>query len=149
MPYATKADILEQLDEDILVQLTDDTDMGVVGEDAVVRAIADADAVIDGYCGTRYAVPFTDVPVIIRKLAVDIAIYNLYARRKGAPEDRKARHENAVKLLRDVSLGKITLGGDAPAEDTDSGPEVTTKKSDRIFSTGKSSDGSAGTLDNY
>ncbi|MBW2673866.1 MAG: DUF1320 domain-containing protein [Deltaproteobacteria bacterium] len=149
MSYALKADILEQLDEDILIQLTDDTDAGTVDDDMVTRAIADADAEIDGYCGTRYDVPFSPVPVMIRKLSVDIAIYNLYARRKGVPEDRQKRYDNALRFLRDVSRGLISMGSDAPAMDTDSGPEATTKKSDRIFMTGKNSDGSAGSLDNY
>lgn len=149
MSYATQADILEQLDEDILVQLTDDADAGVVDADMVTRAIADADAEIDGYCGTRYDVPFTSVPAMIRKISVDIAIYNLYARRKGTPEDRQKRYENAVRFLNNVSKGVITLGGDAPAQDLDSGPEATAKKSDRIFSIGRSSDSSTGTLDNY
>ena len=75
MPYATQADILDQLDEDILIQLTDDADTGDVVDDVVTRAIADADAEIDGYCGKRYSVPFDTVPPIIRKFAVDIAIY--------------------------------------------------------------------------
>ena len=46
MAYCTQADILEQLDEDILIQLTDDDDLGAVDADMVTRAIADADALI-------------------------------------------------------------------------------------------------------
>jgi len=149
MSYCAKSDILEQLDEDVLIQLTDDDDVGAVDDDVVTRAIADADAEIDSYCGTRYDVPFSSVPVMIRKVSVDIAIYNLYARRKGAPEDRKERYDDAVSFLKGVSKGLATLGGDAPSTDDDSGPEVTTKKSDRIFSVGRDSDSSTGTLDNY
>lgn len=114
MAYCTKADILEQLDEDILVQLTDDDDLGVVDDDVVTRAIADADAEIDSYCGTRYDVPFSPVPPIIRKRSVDLAICNLYARRRGVPEDRKERCKEAVTWLRDVSTNKATLGEDDP-----------------------------------
>jgi len=148
MAYSTRSDILEQLDEDVLIQLTDDVDAGVVDDDAVTRAIADADSEIDSYCGAHYEVPFETVPAMVRKLSVDISIYNLYARRKGAPEDRKQRYDSAIRFLRDVSTGKASLGSTAP-DDSDGGPEATTKKSDRIFSTGKTSDSSNGTLDNY
>ena len=148
MGYCTKSDILEQLDEDVLIQLTDDVDAGIVNDDAVTRAIADADSEIDSYCGAHYEVPFETVPSMVRKLSVDIAIYNLYARRKGAPEDRKQRYDSAIRFLRDVSSGKASLGATAP-DDSDGGPEATTKKSDRAFTIGRGSDSSAGTLDNY
>jgi len=146
--YSAQTDILEQLDEDILIQLTDDVDAGVVDDDAVTRAIADADSEIDSYCGAHYEVPFSDVPAMVRKLSVDISIYNLYARRKGAPEDRKQRYDSAIRFLRDISTGKASLGSTAP-DDSDGGPEATTKKSDRKFSLGRDSDNSSGTLDNY
>jgi len=149
MAYCTKADILEQLEEDVLIQLTDDDDAGVVDEGKVTRAIADADAEIDSYCGTKYDVPFSTVPVMLRKMSVDIAIYNLYARRRGAPEDRKERYDDAISFLKDISKGIASLGGDGPSADDDSGPEATTVKSDRVFSRGRASDSSTGTLDNY
>lgn len=149
MGYSIQTDLLEQISEDRLVQLTDDGDAGVIDTSVVTRAITDADAEIDGYCGTRYDVPFLPVPVMIRKLSVDIAIYNLYARRKGVPDDRQKRYDNALRFLRDVSRELISLGSDTPATDTDSGPEATPPKSDRIFTTGRASDGSAGSLDNY
>ena len=149
MAYCTKTDILEQIEEDVLIQLTDDDDAGVVDEGKVTRAIADADAEIDSYCGTKYDVPFSTVPVMIRKMSVDISIYNLYARRRGAPDDRKKRYDAAISFLKDVSRGIASLGGDGPSADDDSGPEATTVKSDRVFSRGRVSDSSTGSLDNY
>jgi len=149
MAYCIQNDILEQVDEDVLIQLTDDDDAGVVDADVVTRAIADADAEIDSYCGARYNLPFYPVPEMVRKLSVDIAIYNLFARRKGAPDDRKKRYDDAIRFLRDIAKGIGTLGADAPADDDDSGPEASTIKSDRIFSRGRTSDGSTGSLDNY
>ena len=137
MAYCTQDDILEQLDEDILIQLTDDADAGVVDSDKVTRAIADADAEIDSYCGVRNSVPFTTVPARIRMLSVDIAIYNLYARRKGAPENRKERYDNAIRYLKDVSTGKASLGAndpDTPPLDSHT-PEIT--QSTRIFTRDK------------
>ena len=137
MAYSLQADLLGQISENKLIQLTDDDDAGSIDADVITRAIADSDVEIDGYCGTRYTVPFTTVPAIIRKVSVDIAIYNLYARRKGAPDDRQKRYDNAIKFLTNVSKALISLGADDP----DSTPAETHKpeisQSDRIFTRDK------------
>jgi len=134
MAYCTETDIKRQIDWDTLVQLTDDTDSGLIDSDILDRAIADADAEIDAYCGSRYSVPFTTVPDVIRKRSVDITIYNLYARRRGAPDDRKERYTNAMQFLKDVARNIVSLGEDDP-DGVPSGanaPEISS--SDRIFS---------------
>jgi phage gp36-like protein len=151
MPYCLQADIEEQISQDELVELTDDSGVGVVDTSAVTRAIADADAEIDSYCGSRYTPPFDPVPVMIRKLSVDIAAYNLFSRRSALkiPNERQKRYENSIRFLRDVAKGLISLGADAPSEPDDSQPQTTRTHADRIFTSGKTSDGSVGTLDNY
>jgi len=68
MSYSAQSDLLEQISEDKLIQLTDDLDAGTIDTDVITRAIADADAQIDSYCGKRYNVPFSTVPTMIRKL---------------------------------------------------------------------------------
>jgi len=139
MAYATKTDIIEQLDEDTLIQLTDDAGAGTVDDSRVTRAIADADAEIDSYCGVRYSVPLSPVPPVIRKGSVDIAVYNLYARRRGAPEDRKDRYNDAIRFLRDVAAGKASLGADDPDGAPGGGNAPSIDYSDRIFTRDKMS----------
>lgn len=134
MAYCAKTDILEQLDEDILIQLTDDEDTGLVDDTKVTRAIADADAEIDSYCGVRYPVPFSTVPGIIRKLSVEFSIYNLYARRKGVSDDRKDRYDNGIRFLRDVSKGVVSLGADDPDTPPSDANQPQITSSERIFS---------------
>ncbi len=131
MAYCVRADILGLISEETLIQLTDDNGAGIVDDAVVTRIITDADAEIDGYCGEKYTLPFSPVPTIIRKISVDIAIYNLYARRQGAPDDRAKRYDNAVKLLKDIQTGKVTLGSTAPTEVAQDTVEV--EKKDRIF----------------
>jgi phage gp36-like protein len=133
MAYSDQDDILEQLDEDILVQLTDDADAGAVDTDKVTRAIADADALIDGYCGRRYTVPFTTVPALILKFSVDIAIYNLYGRRKGAPDDRRTRYNDAVSFLKAVAKNEAALGEDDPLSAESEAPQMSSLNPDRVF----------------
>jgi len=115
MPYSTISDVQDQLSEAELIGLTDDAAAGAVDTDVVARAIADADEEIDGYAGSRTKVPLSPVPGIIRKYSVDVAIYNLYARRQNSiPEIREKRYDNAVKFLAKVATGAITLGADDP-----------------------------------
>jgi len=47
----------------------------------------------------------------VRKVAVDLAVYNLYARRVNeVPEAHKDRYKSAVRLLQDIARNVVTLG---------------------------------------
>ncbi|MEM5787183.1 MAG: DUF1320 domain-containing protein [Syntrophobacteraceae bacterium] len=109
MPYCSIDDIRNQLDEARLVQLTDDEGAGVVSEARVSRAISDADQEINCYLGSRSAVP-VQAAEPLRRLSVDISIYNLYGRREKVPAIRMERYRSAVRFLEQVAIGKITLG---------------------------------------
>lgn len=116
MAYCTQDDILDQLDEAVLIQLTDDAGVGAADADKVIKAIEDADATIDAYCQGRYTIPLSPVPNKIRQVSADIAIYNLFSRRgDAAPETRKDRHKEAIRFLEKVSEGRIKLGAATPA----------------------------------
>jgi len=132
MPYCTQDDILEQIDEAVLIQLTDPLG-AAIDDDVVSRAIEDADATIDSYCQDRYSVPLDPVPAKARQISVDIAIYNLYSRRGDtAPEVRKDRHKEAIRWLEKVNKGDIKLGAATPASINTSG-SVNISSNDRIF----------------
>lgn len=139
MPYCTQADLLEQIEESELVQITDDADAGALDDSVVARAIADADAEIDSYCAARYTLPFALVPAMIRKVAVDIAIYNLCSRRgRNVLDTRKARYDNAVRFLKSVSAGDVSLGADDPAPPVQ-GHAPQFAGNDRVFTRNKMS----------
>lgn len=111
MPYALKADMLEEFSENELIQLTD-RDIPATGEivDAVLdRALSGASAEIDGYLA-RYGGSVPDLPILTR-YACDIARYRLY--RSGAPEEVRNRYKDATRFLEHVSTGKISLGAAA------------------------------------
>jgi phage gp36-like protein len=136
--YCTKADILKQVAETVLIQLTDDANVGAVDDAIVEQEIENAAGEINGYCAERYPVPLSPVPPIIRKFSVDIAIYNLFARRKGASDDRKARYDNAIRFLRNVSSGRVSLGASAP-EPVTTTDSVAMESGTRIFTRDKMS----------
>jgi phage gp36-like protein len=139
MAYCTQADILKRLTENELLALADDDNDGSVDADIVTEAIADADAEIDGYVGTRHAVPLATVPALVLRLSVTIAINNLYLRRTGSlPDSVKTAYDRAVAMLRDISKGTLSLGADDPdgsPPDTDR-VRVATTNNAKIFGRG-------------
>ena len=112
--YCAKADILDLLEEQLLIQLTDDEGTGLVNDARVAKAIEDACGEVDGYLGSRYPLPLVTVPAIVRKCAVDIAIYNLFSRTVGAPEERRDRFKDSVAFLSKVGSGTLGLGAGDP-----------------------------------
>lgn len=113
--YCSQADILERLPEETLIQLTEDAGAGTVDAAVVARAIEDADAEIDGYLGSRHQVPLSPVPALVRKISVELAVYHLFSRRGGAPEEWRQRYEDNRRLLENVAKGLVTLGQSDPA----------------------------------
>jgi phage gp36-like protein len=132
MSYCTLTDITKAISEEVVKQLTDDDNLGVINEDNVNAAIVAADATIDAYC--QQADPFSPVPAKVIELAVDIAVYNLYSRSDLAlPEIRKDRYSAALRFLEKVAEGKISqLGTTTPAPATAEGAEVSNSNA-RIF----------------
>ncbi len=115
-------DLLGKVSEGVLIECTDDEGTGQVDADKVNQAIEDATSEINGYCMARYEVPFNPVPPFIKKLAADIAIYNLFSRR-GYDEDSADRsildrYKNAVRVLENIAKGVITLGQPQPPPET-------------------------------
>jgi len=115
--YITRTDLLDALSEQQLVQLTDDDKLGIADETKISKAITDADAEINGYIATRYAVPITPATDLVKKFSKTIAVKNLWARRQRVPETVRQDYDDVVAQLRDIAKGVITLGVDpAPAE---------------------------------
>jgi len=138
MPYSTIDDIRELLPEAEILRLTDDEGLGVAGVTRVSEAIAQADSEIDGYCGGRYRVPVEPVPELLKKLSVDMAVYNLYSRAvQVMPGVRAERYRNAVRQLEGISKGLVFPGVSArPASDTGHGAETNRDAADNVFSRG-------------
>lgn len=111
MTYATQQNLIDRYGENELIQLTDRQGLGTIDATVVSRALADADAQINGYLAARYTLPLSaPVPTILERLACDITRYALYEDR--VTEIVEKRYKDAVALLRDVSAGKAELGLD-------------------------------------
>jgi phage gp36-like protein len=133
MTYATQSGLIQRYGEQMLVALTDRADVpsGAIDADVVARALAEADALIDGYLAGRYSLPLTIVPPILPPIAEVIAIYSLHITE---PEAKvKADYEAAMKRLAEISKGVILLkdaaGIEPPATGT-SGAQITDRTRD-------------------
>lgn len=110
MAYCSQEDLLTLISEAELAQLT--AEVGDIPDAQVVAAaIAQADAEIDSYLGTRYEVPFSPVPAQVKALAVDLAIYHLCSRRSVAPTVRRQKYEAALAFLKQVAAGQAVVEG--------------------------------------
>jgi phage gp36-like protein len=111
MAYCTQADLEERYGAAELVELTDRDRIGVADATAIARAIADADALVNGYLAGRYTLPLASTPPALTRLACVVARYHLYA--DHPTEHVRRAYEDAVRLLEQVAAGKVTLGLDA------------------------------------
>lgn len=126
MTYATLQQLTDRFGERMLLQLTDRSKppTGVIDVDVVNRALADTDAMIDGYVAGRYAMPLSDVPPFLVDLAQVIAIYKLHP---FAPDPKiKDDYANAIKALERIAAGQIRLpvAGIEPASSGAAGVET-------------------------
>lgn len=108
MSYATQADMEARYGLDELVARTDRNAVGAVDATVLNRALADADAEIDGYLAARYALPLPTVPAMLARIACDIARYRLWE--DLASDEVRRRYEDARRLLEAISRGTVSLG---------------------------------------
>lgn len=107
MTYATQQDMVDRFGQVELAQLTDRAAGSVIDTAVLGRALADADAEIDAYLGSRYTLPLTSLPPVLPRMAADIARYRLYDDR--ATDSVRERYSDALKTLRDIASGLVKL----------------------------------------
>lgn len=133
MAYATQADLVTRFGSDELAQLTDRINGSVIDASVVARAIADAEAEIDGYLAARYQMPLASVPAVLGRLACDMARYYLYDDR--FTEAVRKRYEDAVRLLKAMASGDVKLDAVVVLAPSASGATtVSSRAPERVFS---------------
>lgn len=116
MTYCTQAQLADRVGTPMLVVLTDRAAVptGVVNVDVLNRALADADALIDGYLAVRHVLPLATVPALVADLAQAITLWKLHT---SEPEAKiKADYEDALRRLKDIASGAIRLSDVAGVE---------------------------------
>lgn len=126
MTYAVRADLEDRYGAEELTQRETMLPAG-----AVAQALADADAVIDGYTAGRYTVPLSPVPSNLPRVACQLARYGLL----GNAADERARkdYEDAMAWLKDVAAGRVILTEATVAATTAVSARPATRTTDRQF----------------
>jgi len=124
--YLTVDGLLARLGENEAGQILGS---GLRGSRVIDRAKAEmeiqaVDALIDGYVLVRYPRGIKPVPALLKGIAYDIARYRL--RGLGGQSDSmaevvKARYQDALKALQNISNGVITLDTDGDGQQPEGG----------------------------
>lgn len=133
MPYCTIDELTERYSESLLVQISDRADeaTGEIDTGLIDRAIADADALIDGYLKVRYALPLAAVPRLVKDLSLRISIY--FAHAHVAADKIKEDYKDALRVLEAISKGLIVLDIDGAEPAASGASEVRTNAPERPF----------------
>ena len=131
--YASQQDLVDRFGQDELIRLTNPDDLQATTIDTarLDRAIADAEASVDGYLAGPYDTPLDPVPRVVTKITCDLARFELYD--EHAPEQITARKEDALKFLRSVARGDVTLGSSASGEQVERDDQANIESGGRVF----------------
>ena len=135
MTYATQTDLVDRFGETELAQRTNRVDGLTINTVVLARALADADAEIDSYLAIRYALPLGSTPVVLVRMAADLARYRLYD--DGVPDTVRQRYEDAVALLKRMASGEVKVAGSAAlVVSSGSGNAVAARVPAQVFTPG-------------
>ncbi|KAA6404487.1 DUF1320 domain-containing protein [Candidatus Tokpelaia sp.] len=126
--YLTVDDLLTRLGEHEADQILGTGNRGNrrIDRERAQTEIMAVDALIEGYVRPRYPRGFTVLPPLLSGLAYDIVRYRLRGlggQSSDMAEVVKQRYDDALKALRDIANGMITLDTDGDGEQPD-GPTV-------------------------
>lgn len=126
MSYTTQSQLTDRYGSRMLIALTDRAypGTGAVDTAVVTRALADADAMIDGYLQGRYALPLASTPALLVDVAEMIAIWKLHT---AAPDPKiETDYKGALMTLKDIANGvvRLSVAGVEPANPNASGVRV-------------------------
>jgi phage gp36-like protein len=101
----------ETLGTQLTAQLSGDGEGANIDDAVLDKAITDAQSIVDGKVGVKYAVPFAtgSVPRVIAECTLDIAIYKAYENKSGADSRVRRRYEDAMKILDQIATGRFNL----------------------------------------
>ena len=132
--YATQQDIEDRYGVDALLIVADANMDDQVDSQKVTKALSDAADEINLYVGKRYPLPLDTVPSVLTRLAMDMGLYFLSAE-DGYTEEKRQRYEDAIKVLRSIAKGEVSLGIETEQSE-DASPvamEVEMSSETRIF----------------
>lgn len=131
MSYCTLQDLRDRYGDDELIQLTDRANLGTIDQAVIDRAISDADGEIDSYLGGRFDAPLDPVTKSLTRIACDITRYYLYD--DAATDTVSKRYDDAVKFIKAIGKGDISIGVDASGAAQESESLATMESGGNVF----------------
>ena len=129
--YVTPAELVTKYSYDDVLLLTDTHKIGRIDVDRVGQVLLAATATADSYAAKRYVTPLSPVPEVIKAAVLKMAFFELHTAH--VPEAVEKANAAALKTLRDLSQGIITLGGVSEvSSSSDNAPAFVSP--DRVFS---------------
>lgn len=116
MGYATLQALIDRFTETELSQVADPLGTGEIDQAVIDRALADADAEIDGALIGRYLLPLQQIPLLLVRIACDLARESLYI--DSPPKEVTSRAERARALLASIAKGVTRLDLPAPPSES-------------------------------
>lgn len=112
MSYATENDLRNRLGSDLTALLADEDGDGTGDSSILAAALEDASDEIDAALAGRYATPVSPAPAVLARIAIDLAVYFLFIRRRRtADPEHLERWKQARAFLDEVASGKRDLEG--------------------------------------
>ncbi len=110
MLYATEQDMIDLFGETEITELTNLDDPGATAVDStrLTAALEYASNEVDSYLAAQYQLPITSIPMVLTNKVADIVRYHLDFYK--AREDVRVRYEDAIKWLKLLAEGKVSLG---------------------------------------
>lgn len=110
--YTSREAMVNKFGEREVIALTDrEPYTDEINDTVLDDAIAAVCGEIDSHIGARYNVPLNPVPKVLTQLASDMVRYYLTGAASTETNPIVARYNNAVKFLKSVAKGEVTLGG--------------------------------------
>ena len=136
--YASAQDIEDAYGLDWLIISSDREGDGTEDSTSVSQALTDASAEIDSYVAAKYDLPLATTPTRFVKLAVDMAVYHLSTDAGVLTEEKRQRYDDAIRWLRDLDKGVLSLGLEDPPSSVGGGAKlVASDTTARLFTRSK------------
>lgn len=111
--FATLQAMRNKFGERELIELTDIEKpyTEAINMERLNAAMQQANSEIEGYIGARYTLPLQTVPPFLESIACDMARYHASTGAMSENSPIKARYDNAIKTLKEISKGTLQIGG--------------------------------------
>lgn len=125
MPYLTNQEYIDRVGEAETIRVTDESRQGVIDTTKLSDAIKDASEFADSYIQTRYTLPLSTAPEILKSIITALAREYLHRQR---PTQAVTDQANLARSqLKDIAAGRAALPvpvGSEPPQENASGLAV-------------------------